>query len=221
MAVNEDVHSQDGPVSRRTRGRPRLEDVADLEKELLDVALNEFLKNGYGGTSIAKIVKIAGISKTTLYSRFSSKRELFLSVMERLIGSNVIADMLPLDELPADLESGLIAFGQKALGISTGTVARGMVRLIYSEAHRFPEIGEAGIQQVDAAIVTITKFFEKCAIEEGIPCKHPEVQAEIFIRLMRGFHVEALHLDREIPTSTRDAYVKNVVQTMLYSRENW
>ena len=36
---------------RRARGRPKLEDVATIESTLLDVALKEFVKHGYGATS--------------------------------------------------------------------------------------------------------------------------------------------------------------------------
>ena len=70
---------------RRPRGRPRLEDVADIENELVEVALSEFLKHGYGGTSMATIVKAAGVSKTTLYSRFASKEDLFIAMMKKMV----------------------------------------------------------------------------------------------------------------------------------------
>ena len=69
------VHNEDVEAPRRPRGRPKLEDVAQIESRLLDVALQEFLAEGYGGTSLTRIVKAAGISKTTLYTRLSSDRK--------------------------------------------------------------------------------------------------------------------------------------------------
>ena len=63
--------------TRRPRGRPRPEEVADIEDKLLTVALQEFQEQGYGAASVTRIVKTAGMSKTTLYSRYPSKEQLF------------------------------------------------------------------------------------------------------------------------------------------------
>jgi len=219
--VDDEVPSRIQSASRRTRGRPRLEDVASLERELLDVALNEFLKNGYGGTSMATIVKVAGVSKTTLYSRFSSKKELFLAIIQRLIDSNLISHLLDIENGTIGLESGLKAYGNRALEVGSQRLVRGLDRLICSEAHRFPELGEAAIRHIDSAIAKIAAFIEECAVEEGIPCRNPKAQAHIFIRLLRGFQLESLHTDKEIAPDRRKAFVDQAVHTMLCSRKDW
>ena len=48
---------------------------------MLDVALREFLQLGYGSTSMTRIVQAAGVSKTTLYSRYPSKEDLFRAII--------------------------------------------------------------------------------------------------------------------------------------------
>src|SRR5690606_22305404 len=70
---------------RRPRGRPKQEDVALIEAGLLSVALGEFIRRGYGAASLTQIIKIAGVSKTTFYSRYSSKAELFQAIMQEQI----------------------------------------------------------------------------------------------------------------------------------------
>jgi AcrR family transcriptional regulator len=57
MAVRKSVKAKSG----RPRGRPRPEDVADIEDKLLAVALQEFQDQGYGAASVTNIVKTAGM----------------------------------------------------------------------------------------------------------------------------------------------------------------
>ncbi len=206
---------------KRTRGRPRLEDVADIERELLDVALGEFLQHGYGGASMAMIVKTAGVSKTTLYSRFSSKKELFLAIVRRMLDSQDITEMMDLGETPPTLEAGLKQYAKAAIEISMSDLVRGMDRLIYAESHRFPELGAAGMQQMEVATDAIAAFIERCAEREGIPCSDPRTPADVFAKMMRGYHVESHHIDAEVPKEEREAWIEKAVDILLKSREDW
>lgn len=44
---------------------------------IIDAAISEFAKNGYAGASISQIAKKAGLVKSSLYSHFESKSDLF------------------------------------------------------------------------------------------------------------------------------------------------
>jgi len=50
---------------------------------ILDIAYAAFIRNGYAGTSMARIAALLGGSKTTLYNHFESKKELFVAVADR------------------------------------------------------------------------------------------------------------------------------------------
>lgn len=63
---------EDGLVRERGRGRPR----ETSHDEIRDIALALFAENGYAKTSLASIAKTAGISRTTLFTYFHSKRDL-------------------------------------------------------------------------------------------------------------------------------------------------
>ena len=73
-------------AAKRGAGRPTQQDAADRERQLLAIAMREFLQHGYGGASMSQIIQTAGVSKTTLYSRFSSKEALFRAIVEQQIG---------------------------------------------------------------------------------------------------------------------------------------
>ncbi len=49
---------------------------------ILERAVTEFAQHGYQGTTMERIAEAAEVSKGTLYNYFSSKRDLFLSLIE-------------------------------------------------------------------------------------------------------------------------------------------
>jgi len=52
------------------------------KKIILDAALKLFVKNGYSQTSMDDIVNISGLSKGAIYHHYSSKKILFLSLID-------------------------------------------------------------------------------------------------------------------------------------------
>lgn len=76
------------PAGNRWQGGrlPRAEVDLRIER-LLDIALEEFALNGFGGTSLDRLVERTGVSKTTIYRRFGSKEGLFATLIERSVTS--------------------------------------------------------------------------------------------------------------------------------------
>ncbi|EPE9886904.1 TetR/AcrR family transcriptional regulator [Yersinia ruckeri] len=69
--------------NNKKAGRPQKFD----REQVLDKLLHLFWLQGYEGTSIAEIVKVAGINPPTLYASFGSKEQVFSLVMERYIST--------------------------------------------------------------------------------------------------------------------------------------
>src|SRR3546814_19533500 len=65
----------------RPRGRPTSEDAAEIDNALLDAALAEFIREGYGGASMRSIAKAAHVARTTLQARYATKEALFQALM--------------------------------------------------------------------------------------------------------------------------------------------
>lgn len=74
---------------RRAPGRPRSQAA---EEAILKAALALFLDHGVEGASIERIAKRAGVGKTTIYRRWSSKEELLAQAMGR-VRENAERDM--------------------------------------------------------------------------------------------------------------------------------
>ncbi|MEU6669143.1 TetR/AcrR family transcriptional regulator [Streptomyces sp. NPDC046727] len=59
---------------------------ADRERQIIDVAVEEFGAHGYAGVSVAAVAQRAGISKPLVYSYFDSKDGLYLACVHEVGG---------------------------------------------------------------------------------------------------------------------------------------
>lgn len=212
---------QDPVISRRPRGRPKLEDVAEIENRLLDVGLQEFLAHGYGGTSLTQIVKIAGISKTTLYTRYSSKDALFHEIISRQIDKLAPVEALRSPKGRHDLAGGLRAYGNRTLEISLEGTLLQVYRLIYSESGRFPELGLAATERANRAVEQVAIFIRTCADADNLPCRDPEAMAAVFIATLRGWYIQILLTNRSVSVRERQSWVDTAVRALIAGRAEW
>ncbi|MDP6862496.1 MAG: TetR/AcrR family transcriptional regulator [Acidimicrobiales bacterium] len=56
--------------------------ASERREQLLDVAMTVFAANGYHDTSMNGVAKAAGVTKPVLYQHFTSKRDLYLELIE-------------------------------------------------------------------------------------------------------------------------------------------
>lgn len=209
------------PASGRSAGRPKLEDVAAIERSLLSVALKEFIAHGYGGSSLTKIVKAAGVSKTTLYSRFESKEQLFRAIMQEEIKRLDAATVLKSQGKRPDLVEGLNAYANHMLELNLQGDLLAVNRLISSESHRFPELASASAERAELGINRISSFIMECAKADRIPCKDPTAVAEAFIFMLRGWHMNAMTTNLKTSAAQREKWVARAVHTLLSARADW
>src|SRR5271168_280599 len=85
--------------NKRSRGEVR-------NSKLQKVAADLFLKRGYDGVSIDKIVELAGGSKSTVYSEFGGKCGLFIKSIENLCRESN-ESLAQIDYQGLDLEQSL------------------------------------------------------------------------------------------------------------------
>ena len=120
---------------KRSRGEVR-------NGKLQRVAADLFLKCGYDGVSIDKIVKLAGGSKSTVYSKFGGKCGLFISSIENLCRESN-EPLTKIDYTGLNLEGSLKKLSFHILKIITSKRSVELHRLAIGEAANCPEVGEA------------------------------------------------------------------------------
>jgi AcrR family transcriptional regulator len=122
-------------AEKRSRGEIR-------SSKLQKVAANLFLKHGYDGVSVDKIVKQAGGSKSTVYSEFGGKCGLFISSIANLCRESS-GSLAEIDYTGLDLEQSLKKIAFHILKLITSKRSVELHRLAIGEATTCPELGEA------------------------------------------------------------------------------
>jgi AcrR family transcriptional regulator len=125
-------------VDATSRRRSRLQD--DRIAELLDVAAEVFIADGFAAASTNKIARLANASKTTFYSRFPTKEDLFLAVIERRM-TRIFEQVAQFSEANS-IESTLQQFGVNLLDIALSPGQISLIRVISMESERHPELAK-------------------------------------------------------------------------------
>ena len=94
-------------------------------------------------------------------------------------------------------------------------------RLIYSESHRFPELGAAAADRTKLGIRQVAELIDNWASEDRIHCKDPEGIAEAFIHMLRGWYVNVILTKTNVPDAQREQWVKRAVRALISARGDW
>jgi AcrR family transcriptional regulator len=137
-------------TSARRAGRPARSEPERLAKRqaILDAALDVFSEKGFAEARLEDVAARAGVAKGTVYLYVSSKQELFAELVRAGIGAPfeaLEARILALDAPVEAVLRNLLAFMRKEV---LGTRRKEIVRLLISEAGRFPEIAELYYREV-------------------------------------------------------------------------
>lgn len=119
-----------------------LDDAAALRrKAFVDAARELFFAHGYAGTTMSSIAGKVGGSKTTLWTYFPSKEDLFAAVVDGIVEQygDALTIELPIDQPVPDV---LRRFGNVLMTKLTATPLLSLYRLVVGEAGRFPHLAE-------------------------------------------------------------------------------
>jgi AcrR family transcriptional regulator len=157
-------------LQRREGGRQ------DKLQAILSAALDVFVENGFADTRLDEVAARAGVAKGTIYLYVPSKTALFEELVRSTIrspidgiGAQVAAMDLPLDAI---LRLMFTRMREEVLE----TRRREVIRLILSEAGRFPELAELYHREVIGRGMGLLRTVLKRAAERG------EIEAEHVLR---------------------------------------
>lgn len=176
--------STPGTTPRRG-GRPSQSQSGLIREQILDIATDMFLAQGYGATSIEAIAKSAGMAKRTFYHRFADKEELFAAVVHRLILRMRPAHTENLFK-GGTLEEILQKLAKAILRAALSPEALALHRMIISETARFPEL--AAIMDSEGArkqaVTLIAQLLEHYTQEGTLKLDDAWFAAEQFLQMV-------------------------------------
>jgi AcrR family transcriptional regulator len=129
------THPDIGTKPEKTRRKP------ERPGEILAAAFEEFVLSGYAATRLEDVATRAGVTKGTIYFHFQNKEQVFVQMVRELSRPLIARTEAFLKNRPADF----VEFLESYLEFTHGLVfedrhAREILRLLISEASRFPEL---------------------------------------------------------------------------------
>jgi AcrR family transcriptional regulator len=117
------------------------DDAALRRKAFVDAARELFFARGYAGTTMSSIAGKVGGSKTTLWTYFPSKEELFAAVVDDIAESygRALQVDLPVD---APVPHMLRRFADVLISTLMSDPMLALQQLVIGEARRFPHLAE-------------------------------------------------------------------------------
>ena len=198
---------------KRSRGEVR-------NSKLQRVAADLFLKHGYEGVSIDRIVELAGGSKSTVYSEFGGKCGLFISSIENLCRESN-EPLAKIDYTGLNLEQSLKKLSFHILKLITAKRSVELHRLAIGEAANCPEVGEAWYTYGPARTASFIRSLLESRRDElrgtNVPIEriavmlHDSLTGDILYRLLAGVgeHQNDAGLER-LACATVDVILGNI-----------
>ncbi|VFR44310.1 Transcriptional regulator, TetR family [plant metagenome] len=117
---------------KRVRLSPELR-----RQQILDAALVEFSAEGFAGASVSKIARRAGMSKANIFVHFTSKDEIFETLLKDLL--DPAKGQWDLPAMDQAIDKQIDDFVDRKYDDLTPEVIA-IIRLLISEGHRVPEL---------------------------------------------------------------------------------
>ena len=184
---------------KTARGRERM-------KELLSCAIDTFIENGYERTSLDKIIRRSGGSRSTVYQCYGSKEGLFIAALQ-MMADDVYSAYMADYRHGRTLREEFLTFGRIYLKGMLTPRAVGASRLIFAETVKLRDIGEWFHREgVAKSYVCFAKVLEN---HIDAPLDELTDAAARYIEMLKGpLYLRALCLPDFTPTDeeiTREA----------------
>jgi AcrR family transcriptional regulator len=113
--------------------------INQKREQILQGAIQVFLKSGYAGTSMDRVASEAGVSKQTIYSHFQDKEGLFKALMEQ-VTLDRFRSVFSLEDFHGDPAMRLRQLAETYLTKVADQNYLALTRIIIGESERFPEL---------------------------------------------------------------------------------
>lgn len=184
--------------------------------EILAIATDIFLIEGYGRASMEQVHSRLGGSKRTLYNHFSSKEVLFEAVVTSVSDKALIALRQPREE--DSLRGALNCMGIDYLSVLLSVDGLALYRAMASEAQHFPKLAKGFFLNGPArASRHLADFFREQVVKGVLDVTDPQAAAEQFLGAVRGdLHLAAIFESNVPSKKVVESTVASVVDIFLY-----
>lgn len=210
------------PASKKTNargpGRLSADETERLEARLLDSAEAVFLEQGYERATIDAIAKAAGVTRKTIYARYSNKEDIFDAAVGRLLDAGVSYPHVEAHGKLANPRSLLLKLARDLIALLETPKLVRIYRLIFAEGDQMPALARMSAELYDREADTVVEVLEALRATGDFPSMPPSRTAAVmFIELVSSTaRLRALAgPGASIPQAEADRYVRQAVDFFL------
>lgn len=171
-------------TERLRTGRPTRLEAAQIDDRIRQSAVDAILERGFDGTTMESVALAAGVTKRTLYARYSDKQALFAAVIPWAM-ARLHWEEPPDEAVDNDLESALLAAGRSALARVLHPDVVRLTRLAMIDAARFPDFAtSAQSLTFSPRVRSLMKLLQRHIDNGEIVVDDLELAAEDFLALV-------------------------------------
>ncbi len=168
---------------QRKSGRPGPEDAQKIPRRIHDAAISLFEEVGYENATMDQIARRAHVSKRTLYARYSTKENLFLSIVEG-IDTAKLAQLQAVEIDASGLQQRLESLARKLTVLLVEARFIAFERIAVAQMHRFPELAQTRSERLTTCLGTIVSAILKEASPfTAMSPRELELCCELFISM--------------------------------------
>lgn len=133
--------------------------------EILEAALEEFVRKGYMAARVEDVATAVGVTKGTVYFYFETKEALFSAVVRRFAPAPDTATDVPADKPMVDILSEYL--GDLYAGITEDRRTREIFHLLMAEGRHFPRLLDDYYREFLAPSLDRLKTLLATGVERG------------------------------------------------------
>ncbi|MDR2055239.1 MAG: TetR/AcrR family transcriptional regulator [Desulfovibrio sp.] len=202
------------------KGKKRLP-AEQREKVLRKAALGVFLEKGYGAASLDEIIRRAGGSRRSIYTRFGGKEELFRALIAE-IADLALAPLRQDFDTGGSLRENLSGSADRLLSALLSPSVLDLSRLALADGARFPEFAQAYFEAgPGSAAESFAALFDLARQRGEIFCQDTRLAAGQFVGMLRdNVYLQVLLRLRPAPEQQeREKIIESAVGIFLHGLE--
>jgi AcrR family transcriptional regulator len=180
----------------------RDENAAVTKRRLLKAARKVFLERGFHGASLDAVVEEAGFTKGAVYSRFESKADLYVALIEELNeerAEEIAADLVDAETADEVVEGLKTWFKHNRVRREPARAAFTLALVeFWTWAGRDPELRRRAGEEHERMINRIVEVVDEALARSGSELAYPTIDlVRLLAAISRGFALE-YHISPEV-----------------------
>jgi AcrR family transcriptional regulator len=197
--------------------RRREERTQVRRKTILQIAARLFKADGYAGTTMSSVASELGGLKSTLWSIFPSKMALYAAVIDEgtaAFREKLERSLIVRSSFPETVHAFCRLFVEGVASVE----GRGLYRLAFAEAERFPEVGQIFVDRGPALVEDmLTEYFSSQGALGHLAAVDARVAAKTLMTLCTG-EIHRRALSGLTPISAADVHYVAALAAEIFFR---